>query len=194
MKRNKYGLITLVILVFLMTGCGLMDVQKEKETETEKESLSMIPALDEKAALALRSEAIAKYYSVFHDGGEACGEPSDDRLANDEYYYYFCNDLDSLEKIEEALHPFFTKDLASELVNSYPIKEIDGKLAFSPFDVGSMLNWDKATGTLKNEQMDVNVYAFVVPDLDGVTETIEIEFVYSENNGWKINTDPINLL
>lgn len=175
-------------MVILMTGCGL------HEMTNAKKNVPMIPALDEKDALTLREEANARYYSVFHDGGEECKDLTDERLANDEYYYYFCHDLDSLDKIKESLQTVFSKEVASELINSYPTEEINDKLAYLPYDAGSMLNWDEAKGTLSDDQTGMKKYEFIVPDLDGVTESIEIEFVYVENRGWRINTEPLKIL
>lgn len=188
MRGNLYKLLTVIIMISVMAGCGLKDMTKTKE------NVPVIPTLNEEAALMLRTEAIAKFYSVFHDGGEDSAELNDERIANDEYYYYFCDDLDSLEKINAALLPFFSKDIVSELVDWYPILEINGKISYQPYDVGSMLNWNKAKGTLKKDQADVKVYEFIVPDIDGVTETIEIEFVNINNSGWRINTDPVKIL
>ncbi|AZS14045.1 DL-endopeptidase inhibitor IseA family protein [Paenibacillus lutimineralis] len=187
MRGNLYKLLAVVIMVSFIVGCGLKDMTNAKE------NVPMIPTLNEEAALKLRTEAIAKFYSVFHDGGGSA-ELNDERIANDEYYYYFCDDLDSLEKIKAALLPFFSTDIVSELVDSYPISEINGKLSYQPYDVGSMLKWDEAKGTLKKDQADVKVYEFIVPDIDGVTEPIEVEFVNIENSGWRINTDPVNIL
>lgn len=176
-----------VVVILLLAGCNSIKLMKESEP--------MIPKLDNQRALEIRDEAIAKYYTVFADGGEQCSSTIEERIADEENYeYYFCEDLDTKEKIKDYFMKVYSEEIINNMLNTKAISEKDGKLTFLPQDIGSMFEWDQAKVTRTVEEQNKKIIEFMVPDVDGVTEVIEIEFVYEETGVWKINTSPVEFM
>ncbi|GGG02724.1 hypothetical protein GCM10010913_25570 [Paenibacillus aceti] len=71
------------------------------------------------------------------------------------------------------------------------------KLAFRPSDIGSMLEWDNAQIIKMIDDpnhSNSTIVEFRVPDVDGEFETISIEYKFTRNEGWRINSLPIVFL
>ena len=187
MSRVVKLLFMIIIVASLFTGCT--SIKEVKETK------SVIPEINAQTALQLRNEAIAKYYAVFVDGGEQCTSSLDERLADkEEFYYYYCSDMDTKEKIKQYLKGSFTDTIVNHLLDTETIKMINGKLTYSPADVGSMLEWDQAKiKSITGSQTEKEI-TFEVPDVDGEIETIKFELQCEEDNRWKINTYPVEFL
>ncbi|MNI36406.1 hypothetical protein D3C73_904540 [compost metagenome] len=83
---------------------------------------------------------------------------NEERLANDEYYYYFCDDLDSRDKINDVLQKYFSKNFVHDTISTYSMIEVNNRLAFLPYEIGSMLEWDQAEGILVKETDIVPVH------------------------------------
>lgn len=186
---HKIFFIVGLIAILFVSGCNAKKPAKETET--------MIPEIDEQMVLKLRNEAIEKYYVVFSEGGEQCSTSLDERLADpEEYYYYYCSDLDSKEKIKEYLKGSYTEAIVDQMLDTDAIKTINGKLAYLPSDVGSMLEWEKAEVVQIKDDQNKKEIEFRVPDVDGVVEIIKIQIVYEEreSGGWRIDTYPLDYL
>jgi len=143
-------------------------------------------------ALELRKQGVTAFLTLFHDGGNSCSVSMNDRVADDSYYYFFCEDADTKEKLKETLLAVFSERITSEVLDTYPIKEVGGKLAYQPYDVGSTLEWEQAAGTVQAGEELRAVAEFQIPDLDGEQSHIVVEYVY-EQGGWKIDSSPGSL-
>ncbi|AZK48454.1 hypothetical protein EIM92_21635 [Paenibacillus lentus] len=174
-----------LISALLLTGCN----SSKRVTDTED---SGPLSLNDQVVLQLQDEAIAKLYAALAEGGEQCTASLAERLADpEEYYYYFCGDLDSREKLTAYFRTSYTEAVVSEMLDTYPIKVINDKLAFLPYEVGSMLEWEEAKVIEITDFEEKSEITFEVPDVDGETEVIKVDAVYEDIDGkWKLDTVP----
>lgn len=176
MFQTRSGVLVLLVLAsILLTACGGND----------------IPALTKKEAMTLRNQAIIRFADITMSGGCSYGEIME--AATPDYdYYYFCEKLNTLEKLTSYLEEVFTGELTEELLKSRDVKVINNRLAFSVGDWGSMNDWANAKVNLKSRpSKDRVIYEFIVPDVDGNNpESIEIEYVYVPDKGWRVVTAP----
>ncbi|WP_334078129.1 DL-endopeptidase inhibitor IseA family protein [Paenibacillus sanfengchensis] len=154
-----------------------------------------IPPLDGDAALKLRDEGVATFFTVFYDGGKKC-KPLEERQIGDDPlgYYFFCDDMNTKEKIREYLEPSFADALITEWVDSDIVVEQDGKLVYRPYDVGALTDWDKAKlSRVVVDERDKKVFEYDVPEAEGESRLIQVPFIY-ENQKWKLNAHPVDFL
>lgn len=108
-------------------------------------------------------------------------------------YRYLGVDLDTKEKVIAYLQQSFSKEAAISFLEQAAFIEVNGRLAQSNADGGSLLNWKNATASLLIEEENNRVYQYSVPYGDGFDQIIlEVVFV-KEKDGWKLNNNPFEL-
>jgi hypothetical protein len=105
---------------------------------------------------------------------------------------FICDEINSKEKIQSYLDEVFTPTLSNEIISHLKLREIDKKLAFSPGDWGSMLDWSSIKVIDTKYDRDKVIYRYKVGlfDTSAKPETIEISFRYINKLGWRVDTDP----
>lgn len=185
--RGLFNLLYIIglTLVLFLTGCNS---SKPLANLEEIEPIS----LNDQMAIQLRNEAITKLYTALAEGGEQCTSSFEERLADaEEYYYFFCSDLDTREKITAYLRTSYTESVVREMLDNYPIKVINDKLVYLPYEVGSLREWEKARVIGIMDFEEKSEIRFEVPDVDGETEVITIDAVYEAiDDKWKLDTAP----
>ncbi|MFD3260746.1 DL-endopeptidase inhibitor IseA family protein [Paenibacillus lentus] len=185
--RSLFNLLYIIGLtsVLFLSGCNSSKPVTDAE---ESEPIS----LNDQMAIQLRDEAIAKLYTALAEGGEQCTASLEERLADaEEYYYYFCIDLDTKEKITAYLRTSYTESVVREMLDNYPIKNINDKLVYLPYEVGSLREWEEARVIGIMDFEEKSEITFEVPDVDGETEVITIDAVYEAiDDKWKLDTAP----
>jgi iseA protein len=149
--------------------------------------------LSEEEALRIHQVASKHLLNIF-EGGTCSFE--DRRVPNDNNeYYYFCDNLDTEEKMYNYLEEGFTYNIANHLINELDIFKVNGRLAFTPRSSGSMNDWENARGEIVEEKNGTIVYKFTVPLVvksDYPPTEVIIEYIYVEGKGWRINNIPSN--
>ncbi len=94
------------------------------------------------------------------------------------------------DTLETTLSTYFSKSFIAEYMKSKYIKELNGKMHYAIGDPGSKAA-TKFTKIISADLKDGKIKAQVETynDYDNVTEKVEVEFVY-ENNQWVINNMP----
>lgn len=171
--------------VLFLSGCNS---SKPLANSEEIEPIS----LNDQMAIQLRNQAITKLYTALAEGGEQCTSSFEERLADaEEYYYHFCSDLDTREKITAYLRTSYTESVVKEMLDNYPIKVINDKLVYLPYEVGSLREWEEARVIGIMDFEEKSEIRFEVPDVDGETEVITIDAVYEAiDDKWKLDTAP----
>ncbi|GAA0133209.1 hypothetical protein YSY43_00490 [Paenibacillus sp. YSY-4.3] len=109
----------------------------------------------------------------------------------EEYYYYFCDDLNSREKLTAYLRTSYTESVVREMLDTNGIKVINDKLVYLPYEVGSLREWEEAKVIGITDFKEKSEITFEVPDVDGETEVIIVDAVYETMEGkWKLDTAP----
>lgn len=164
-------------------------------TDDDDEGDDVIPPLDGEAALKLRDEGVTRFFTVFYDGGKKC-KPLEERQIGDDPlgYYFFCDDMNTKDKIKEYLEPSYADALITEWVDSDTVVEKDGKLAYMPYDVGALTNWEEAKlSRVVEDKGSTKVFEYDVPEAEGESRLIQVPFIY-ENQRWKLNAYPVDYL
>ncbi len=194
-------LILVVLLAFSLVAC-LSNNEKAnpsnnnnvENTNTEakkpQESTVNIPVLTDVEAEQLEIETANRFMKITSGGfGPGRGVTK----ANDELFFYFPEELNSVEKLQVYLEEVLTTEMAKEVIDPEYYKIINGKLAFKLRDYESFREWDRATYKVTYEKEDKKTYEYTVPSPGGKIETITIEFKY-ERDGWRVATHPEKLL
>ena len=94
------------------------------------------------------------------------------------------------DNLETTLSTYFSKSFIAQYMKSKYIKELNGKMHYAIGDPGSKAT-TKFTKIISAELKDGKIKAQVETynDYDNVTEKVEVEFIY-ENNQWVINNMP----
>ncbi|WP_218033994.1 IseA DL-endopeptidase inhibitor family protein, partial [Paenibacillus koleovorans] len=206
-----FGTIILLMLVFVTSSCA--NNKRDKVTnystlnipQTTSLSSSSSPSpnstpspspsqasinLDTIEAVRLRNVAFEHYVNV-KQGGSICLNNELNTPVNNEGYYYFCSDLDSIDKLELYLNKVFIEQVTKQILESLNVKKINNKLAYQQADGGSMNDWAKATVKLINKEKNTCSYEFLVPTADGAkSQIILVNYIYIENAGWRVGTTP----
>jgi hypothetical protein len=145
------------------------------------------PELSQELALKLRAEGL-EHLSTFIDGGSACGQTEKKTPANKKGYYYYCSDLDTYEKMYQYLEETFTHDIAKNLIDSVVV--INNRLSYQGVGWGSNNEWSKASGMIVSRDEETIIYKFIVPNFveESPAAEIQIEYKYTPNKGWRINS------
>ena len=93
------------------------------------------------------------------------------------------------DNLETTLSTYFSKSFIAQYMKSKYIKELNGKMHYAIGDQGQKRT--KFTKIISAELKDGKIKAQVETynDYDNVTEKVEVEFIY-ENNQWVINNMP----
>jgi len=164
-------------------------------TDDDDEGDGVIPPLDGEAALKLREEGVTRFFTVFYDGGKKC-KPLEERQIGDDPlgYYFFCDDMNTKDKIKEYLEPSYADALITEWVDSEMVVQQGGKLAYMPYDVGALTDWEKAKlSRVVEDKGSTKVFEYDVPEAEGESRLIQVPFIY-ENQKWKLNAHPVDFL
>lgn len=185
--------ITVLIILCgsLATGCEKHAENHGMEEDNEQRGGIVAATFSEQDAIRLRAESFHRFQSFAESGGEQCGQDFDKRYTNVENYYFYCEDLDSEQKIKAYLQQVYTERVAEELMKQYPVKIIEGKAAYVPGDILVFYDWEKAAAAVKEDQGSTKLVEMVVPNTLNERVTLSIEYVYLiEEQGWRINTAP----
>lgn len=198
-KKILY-MILIFSLSFILVAClsdsektDTVDINNPSNTNDvangKQEVAVKIPVLTDDEAERLEIEAANRFMSIT-SGGFGPGKVT---KANDELFFYFPQELDSMEKLTVYLEEVLTTEMAKKIIDPEYYKIINNKLAFKLRDYISAREWDKATYKITYDKDDKKIYEYTVPSPSGKTENITIEFKY-ERNGWRINTPPYEFL
>ncbi len=140
-----------------------------------------------KEAVSLFSGANKAYWYVV-SGGEGKRDLST-FTKGDLEYRYMAENLDSEEKLRAYLEKWYTPEQTANLFKELGFITHNGKLAQPNADGGSLLNWEKALGTLTKGSTTVKTYELKVPlgELNEV-ETVMGELRYVPGQGWKVHS------
>ncbi len=151
------------------------------------------PNLSEAEGLIIHRIA-SEHLMTFFEGGTCTTE--DRRVPNDKNeHYYFCDNLNSIEKMHSYLEESFTKNIANQLITEINMFTVNDQLAFTPSSSGSMNDWENARGIILEKGNGRIIYKFTVPLVDYSDyppAEVVIEYIYIESKGWRINNIPGN--
>jgi len=141
-------------------------------------------------ALNIHNSAVT-HINTLAFGGEC--DLNERKVPRTSVEYYYCEELNSPEKISKYLEEVFTNNETSQIMKDLKIKYYDGKPSFIPSDSGSMNDWTKANGTIIKQSKNQITYEFIVPLRIESTippAVVQIDYVYESGKGWRMNNIP----
>ncbi|MCP3776601.1 IseA DL-endopeptidase inhibitor family protein [Paenibacillus sp. MZ04-78.2] len=200
MRKRKSFLIVLLIATGGLTSCN-----KHASSEPLRQEISssgnnekteiQIEKLNEKDALALRNKAANHYFNVLDGGTDRTAQQKSTPLTED-YFYNFCDDLDTIDKLTAYLEEVFTKEITADFIKTSDFKMINNKLSYPSLGWGSLSDWEKAAVKLKADEGNVKTFEFTVPSVEESMndETVSLEYKYVPQKGWRVASRPSKLM
>ncbi|MBU7314289.1 IseA DL-endopeptidase inhibitor family protein [Paenibacillus oleatilyticus] len=198
--KKLFLLLVLFIAVLGLTSCSdyassgipKEEINGKNQNDSEKTTIAQF---GEKEALALRNKAMNHYFNVL-DGGSDCKDQQKSTPVSEDYFYNFCDDLDTIDKLTVYLEEVFTKEITSDFIRSSDYKIINNKLSYQSLGWGSLNDWEKATVKLVADNGNAKSFEFTVPSAEeSMGDTIiNIKFIYVLQKGWRIASQPRNIM
>jgi hypothetical protein len=181
------GLLTLVL--------GLLSnwILPTGQVEVNADNMSLNPT--EKELVNLVAKAQDNYWYFMGGGQLEPGVIKTYKLANnDNEYFFYGKDLDTLEEVRTFLETAHTKEsvdaFLNDMLKSKSLVVSNGKVARIMADSGSLYVWKESKPFLIEDNGLLKIYKFAVPLGESEVEMKEVHFTYVKGVGWRIS-DPI---
>ncbi|OGX61528.1 MAG: hypothetical protein A2189_00915 [Paenibacillus sp. RIFOXYA1_FULL_44_5] len=107
-------------------------------------------------------------------------------------YYFYSDDLNSKEKLNDYLDKVFTDNVSKSIINSLSLKVIHDRLAFQTSEWSSYSSYLKVDIKVKEETNDSKILEFDYSEFknpDKIISTSLVKYLYIDGQGWRITSD-----
>jgi hypothetical protein len=190
MRVRSSGVVGLLTLVLGILSDSILPTG---QVEVKAGSVSSNPTEKELVNLVVKAQ---ENYWYFMGGGQLePGVIKTYKLAgNDNEYFFYGKDLDTLEEVRAFLETTNTKEsvdaFLNDMLKSKSLVVSNGKVARIMADSGSLYFWKESKPFLIEDNGLAKTYKFAVPLGESEVEIKEVHIKYVIGVGWRIS-DPI---